>query len=1145
MPTPDQPTLRSLRWLPAAALALALPLASAQTAPPPPAAPASEDIIVLSPFQVTAAQETGYFAENTLAGSRLNTNVGDLAASISVVTRQQLDDTGALDINDIFLYEANTEGANNYTPLIYNRGWVKDQIAGHSQDSGEARTVATANRVRGLSPADTSYNYYPTIARLPFDAYNTQSVEISRGPNSLLFGLGSPSGIVNQTGAQAILNRNSNEVQLRYGSFDSFRSSLALNRSLIEDRLAIYVAALYDERGFQRKPSYDITRRQFGALTLRPTNNTLIRASAEGYHNSNRRPNSLTPRDAITPWFQAGRPAYDPVNRTVTIQDTGQVVGPYVLTNLSPGWIPGTATNDSALNNPASPIYVPGINWVDYGRPAMYIDQGEFRWLQRQPNTNVAGVYPLPSQAQRLADGTQVIFERRWTSSATLPGPANIATWYAPGITNKSLYNWEKINLTAANFGKMQAGTYNIEFEQRLLSNLFFSAGWFRQQLDTRENYTISQQQATTVFIDSNSRLPDGSPNPNFGRPYIEDFQADTFQNPENNDNLRAMLAYDLDFTQRDGWTRWLGRHRLLGLWSEQDLVAARARARASIIGGDIRYMPNPLPNPNWNFPQNNGSIRRYYYLGDNDGRITQSSGSFGNPGEGGPTTATIRTYNWQTGQWDEAPVQMGTELFHAGTFKTQRNIQSLNFAVQSYLWDNRIVSTIGFRRDDYKARSTTQAGLTNADMYEDGRLRDIEFLWNRWGNWEKLSGNTSTAGVVFKPLRWSTGELSLHYNQSDNFNPPTGAQTDIFGRALPKPVGDGKDYGIGVSLFENKLVARLNWFETENKFERNGTSATLMARTVRMDQTNFRNWAELVVRIRSGEDPLDPLFADATQRPLSTAQQEQVAQIMGLPYDWPAGLTIGSTQTNRAEGLELQLTYNPMRNWTMKVTAGKQETAYAGVVPEWDEWIGNRMPVWMAASAPDMPELTQFRGGRNLSLRNFWNGYGYNTDVTELNNFGWTNTANFYDLVVGSEVALAKQQEGLVSPGQRKWRGSFLTNYTVDRGPFKNVSVGGSVRWQDKAAIGYFGLPSDDGIMRRSDPSRPIFDKGLTNVDVWVSYTRPIFAERIRMKVQLNVRDAFESGGLQTVAVNWDGTPYAYRIKDPRTFFLTTTFSF
>src|SRR5215203_2408317 len=80
------------------------------------AAPKPDEAIVLSPFTVDASKDKGYFAENTLAGSRLNTNISDLGASISVVTKQQMEDTASVDINDVFRYEINTEGSSTYTP---------------------------------------------------------------------------------------------------------------------------------------------------------------------------------------------------------------------------------------------------------------------------------------------------------------------------------------------------------------------------------------------------------------------------------------------------------------------------------------------------------------------------------------------------------------------------------------------------------------------------------------------------------------------------------------------------------------------------------------------------------------------------------------------------------------------------------------------------------------------------------------------------------------------------------------------------------------------------------------------------------------------------------------------------------------------
>lgn len=90
------------------------------------AATGPKDIVQLTPFSVTTTRDTGYFAENTLAGSRLNTNLADIAAFITVVTKQQMEDTASLDINDVFKYEAGTEGSNTYSPVITDRGTAKE-----------------------------------------------------------------------------------------------------------------------------------------------------------------------------------------------------------------------------------------------------------------------------------------------------------------------------------------------------------------------------------------------------------------------------------------------------------------------------------------------------------------------------------------------------------------------------------------------------------------------------------------------------------------------------------------------------------------------------------------------------------------------------------------------------------------------------------------------------------------------------------------------------------------------------------------------------------------------------------------------------------------------------------------------------------
>lgn len=103
-------------------------------------------------------------------------------------------------------------------------------------------------------------------------------------------------------------------------------------------------------------------------------------------------------------------------------------------------------------------------------------------------------------------------------------------------------------------------------------------------------------------------------------------------------------------------------------------------------------------------------------------------------------------------------------------------------------------------------------------------------------------------------------------------------------------------------------------------------------------------------------------------------------------------------------------------------------------------------------------------------------------------------------------------------------------------------------MRWEDKAVIGYYGKPDPvvgGTNLAVSDTTRPIYDEAKSYTDLWVSYTRKVFSDKVRMKVQLNVVNAFESGGLQVVGVNYDASPNAYRIVDPRQFILTTTFSF
>ncbi|WP_157772279.1 TonB-dependent receptor plug domain-containing protein [Lacunisphaera limnophila] len=1219
---------------PLLALTVALP-AIAQTANPAPAPSPTEekkDVLQLSPFTVTTTKDQGYFAENTLAGSRLRMNISDLGSSITVVTKQQMEDTGSLDINDVFRYEANTEGSSTYTPSVQSlrNDGVVDVNAGYTHGGdGQPQTNASANRVRGLGVPSSSSNYYPSISQVPFDAYNIQSIEISRGPNSMIFGMGSPAGIVNSSTAQAVIGRDAASVSLRTDDQGSQRASFNFNKSLIDDRLAIYGAFLVDNREFARKPSYDDTRRMYGTFTSRPFQKTTFRGSIEKYENDNNRPNTLTPRDGVTQWRAGGSPTYDPSTGRIT--RNGQYAGTLALRAGSPriaetrayiesrpGYNPAlwntarTAYNGinifggGALTTVGSALFTPGLGLGTTSRPIQQIADGEVvNWFSAEAPQyrQVFGTTANPAANAALFPAEAAIFanplnaaayDTSYSNSAFFTAVGNgVGSYRYPGVTDRSIYDWENINILSMNFGHDENTTMNLELEQELLPNLNFSAGWFRQDFKSTTNYTVSQLNVATLFVDTNVKLPDGRANPYFGLPFVEDFDPDRFINNEVNDSRRAMLAWTPDFTNNDGWTKWLGRHQFLGLVSRNESTRSFIRQRWFITASDegadgtIFWSANPNNNTDgsptgWNRQGRSG--RRLYYLSTpgspTDGSVTRGSGmnSAANRQSG-----EVQIWNHGTSSWSNMGLTQEFIDMDASTGRTYRQVDSNSLGVTSTLWNDRLVATLGMRTDDYKARATTNgvvlaqdgttiaAAMTNPQKWING-VYQTDVVLNRWNRWDLLKGDTKTMGGVLKPFKnwggidrrandgsawWDfVRSVGFSYNKSDNFNPPTAAQVDGFGTPLPKPTGEGTDYGVQFSLFDNKLFARINWFESSNQNERTNPGTSISRLTGNVDTTLFRNWARTIALINSGEDPRLIGFGEGLTPAEEQSIQDAAAVIWKLPYNYYNDIgTIFATRSAVAEGKEFQLTYNPSTNWTMKFTAGEQVTKYSNVMREFYAWYDERSPVWIAARASDylLPQYQSLAtystsGGRAVNLTTFLNSYGYDSAVRLDEPNGNFNVQRYYDNVVTPQVAIATDLEGQAAPGQRKYRWSYLTNYTFNEGRFKGFSVGGSVRWEDKAIIGYYGRANTAAgttDLTLSDTTRPIYDDANTYTDLWMSYTRKVFSDKVRMKVQLNIVNAFESGGLQVVGVNYDGSPNAYRIIDPRQFILQTTFDF
>ncbi|MBM3854599.1 MAG: hypothetical protein FJ399_15860, partial [Verrucomicrobia bacterium] len=217
-------------WWPAALVsAMAATVASAQSQSP--AAPAQSEVVEMSPFTVQDTQDVGYLARSSLAGTRVNAPLADIGAQISVFTREMLDDLGATNLEQAFMYSTNVD--------TVAEGFVEE-----GGDNGATRGsifLTNGNRSRGLGVLTNTREFFNSS--FSSDTFNSERFTLASGPNSLLFGLGSPSGVVD-TSLKRAQFRDRYAAEVRYDNWDAYRSEVDINKVLIEKKLAVRLSGL-------------------------------------------------------------------------------------------------------------------------------------------------------------------------------------------------------------------------------------------------------------------------------------------------------------------------------------------------------------------------------------------------------------------------------------------------------------------------------------------------------------------------------------------------------------------------------------------------------------------------------------------------------------------------------------------------------------------------------------------------------------------------------------------------------------------------------------------------------------------------------------------------------------------------------------
>jgi iron complex outermembrane recepter protein len=201
-----------------------------------------EEPVELSPFVVAEQTDAGYAATNSLDGSRLNTALRDTPASISVFTKDFLDDIGATSIEEILRYDVNAD-------MTFGGD---DPVGAGSQDSmfGDQGVSFSVRGLAGSSSIDGFQN-----AAQP-NTYNIERVGSTRGPNAILFGSGSAGGNLNFRTRQPKLARNSASVELKLADESSRRGAVDINRVLLKDRLALRLMGVWDRKGSPQPHQY-------------------------------------------------------------------------------------------------------------------------------------------------------------------------------------------------------------------------------------------------------------------------------------------------------------------------------------------------------------------------------------------------------------------------------------------------------------------------------------------------------------------------------------------------------------------------------------------------------------------------------------------------------------------------------------------------------------------------------------------------------------------------------------------------------------------------------------------------------------------------------------------------------------------------
>ncbi|WP_221032082.1 TonB-dependent receptor plug domain-containing protein [Actomonas aquatica] len=871
------------------------PLALRAQDAPDPASSDEEAIVVLSPFEVTADSDVGYTASQTLAGNRLNTELRDIGSAVSVVTKEFLQDVGATDNASLLQYTTGTE-VSGYRG---NFAGVGDAAALNEDTIRPSEN----NRVRGLAAADNTRDFFRSD--IPWDAYNVDRVDLQRGANSILFGQGSPAGIIN-TGLKSAQFRNFGEAEFRVGSYGTMRATLDLNRELLPGQLAVRINALTEDEGFRQEEAFSRDERLYAALRYEPEFlnqnglRTTFKANYEtGEVNSNN-PRFLPPSDAITPWFtELGQATYNQFQ---------------AFDHLSGRANHGQFRVNLAADGSPNPAYEPYIGTFGFpsarSGPAVFFNDG----VQTMMVTDVVGAFVSGGIGSDGAvdGGIAAMPDNGWvslhgTAQWAINSGADYSTaglWKNNLMTNDGLFDF---------YHHLIDGDTKREWQDFDVLNLSLSQTYLNDRVGisldySNENYANGQNallpgdvrlqvDPMAVYGDGSPSATepysDGTPNPNVGRAFVSTNNAWSNRSYDaDRESLRATAFAKYDFTEgRDTWlSNLLGSHTFTGLLAEDTVESDSRQWQRYGIFDDAFYQLAGLPNERFN-----GSLTptQIVYLGDS--LLGQSMDTANLPVvtgnvvmTGGPITYFDSTWNsaidpstpwnnnfYQPGSAEYSSTEAENPANYVGWTTTNLNIVDANASAanrdrlttratlnkattdsQALVWqgkmlNNAIVGTYGWRKDIAKSWAFDMSPNDFDPSQDRGAVDLSDSYYHLPTNGARAEVQSRSYSIVAhvddlpvldRLMDRMPFNLSLYYSQSTNFKPDS-SRVDIYGESHPAPSGKTVDRGVRIETKDGKYSLRVNRYVTSNY---NATSTQINAAAIGSWMQLTQNYANV-----------------------------------------------------------------------------------------------------------------------------------------------------------------------------------------------------------------------------------------------------------------------------------------------------------